>query len=241
MRLGDCNNCFYHKVCQARNSKNAIRRIIAGDGRVLIDPKEIKAEAVLHFDTFLNGQSINYKDASMEYLHEVVDYRCPAAADGDLVRPVQGEEIKKILFSMPTNKAPGPDGFTVKFYKASWPVVGKDFILAVQSFLYSFLPKSTNATLLSLISKSPEAERMTDCRPIACCNIVYKVISKILDRRLKATLPSAIKLNQCAFVKGRLLLENVLLATELVKDYHKPGISSRSDIKLDISMEFDTV
>lgn len=59
--------------------------------------------------------------------------------------------------------------------------------------------------------------------------------------RLKATLPSAIELNQCAFVKGRLLLENVLLATELVKDYHKQGISSRSAIKLDISKAFDTV
>lgn len=61
------------------------------------------------------------------------------------------------------------------------------------------------------------------------------MISKFLARRLKTTLTSAIEVNQCAFVKGRLLLENVLLATELVKDYHKPGISSRSATKIDIS------
>ena len=126
----------------------------------------------------------------------MVNYRCPAAAVDDLVKPVQDDEIKKILFYMPTNKAPSLDGFHWEFYKAVWHVVGMDFILSVQSFfLYSFLPKSTNPTLLSLIPKSLEAERMTNYRPIACCNIVYKVISKILARLLKGTLPSAVDLN----------------------------------------------
>lgn len=69
----------------------------------------------------------------------------------------------------------------------------------------------------------------------------YKVVSKIIAKRLKATLHEAIHLNQCVFVEGRLLLENVLLATELVKDYHKSSISSNSSIKLDISKAFDTV
>ena len=48
-------------------------------------------------------------------------------------------------------------------------------------------------------------------------------------------------MNQCVFLEGRLLLENVLLATELVKDYHKPLVSTRAAVKLDISKAFDTV
>ena len=103
------------------------------------------------------------------------------------------------------------------------------------------MPRSINATLLSLVPKTTEAERMQDFRPIACCNVLYKVISKILAKRLKATLPLAIDQNQCAFVKDKLLLENVLLATELVKDYHKLSVTSRSAVKLDISKAFDTV
>lgn len=71
--------------------------------------------------------------------------------------------------------------------------------------------------------------------------MIYKVISKILVTRLKSTLLKAIELNQCAFVEGRLLLDNVLLATELVKDYHKTSISAIAAIKLDISKAFDTV
>lgn len=159
----------------------------------------------------------------------------------NLVSPVQGEETKRILFSMPTNKAPGPDGFPVEFYKVAWSVVGKDFIVAVQSFLFGLLPRSTNASLLSLIPKTTEAERMTDYRYIVCCNVVYKVISKIIVRRLKDTLPAAIEINQCVFIKGRLLLESVLLATELVTDYHKPCVSSRSAVKIDISKTYDIV
>lgn len=54
-------------------------------------------------------------------------------------------------------------------------------------------------------------------------------------------LPDLIEPNQCDFVKGRLLLENVLLATELVKDYHKQSIQPRSILKLDISKAFDSV
>ena len=143
---------------------------------------------------------------------------------------------------MPTNKAPGPDGFPMEFYKAAWSIIGHDFVAAVQSFfLYIFLPRSVNATLLSLVPKTTTAERMADFRPIACCNVIYKVISRIIAKRLKATLSEAIELNQCAFVEGRLILENVLLATELVKDYRKDTVSTRAAIKLDIKKAFDSV
>lgn len=67
------------------------------------------------------------------------------------------------------------------------------------------------------------------------------MISKVLANRQKVLLPELIEPNQCAFVKGWLLLENVLLATELVKDYHKTLIMARSVLKLDISEYFDLV
>ncbi|KAJ4889497.1 Endonuclease/exonuclease/phosphatase protein [Raphanus sativus] len=85
--LGDGNNCFYHNVCKARNSKNTIRRIITSDGRILTDLNEIKAEAVKHFDTFLNEQPNNLVEVSQEYLQDVIDYRYPQEAAMELVSP----------------------------------------------------------------------------------------------------------------------------------------------------------
>ncbi|XP_013739311.1 uncharacterized protein LOC106442132 [Brassica napus] len=84
----------------------------------------------------------------------------------------------------------------------AWPVIAHDFTVAIQYvFRFGFLPKGVNSTILAL------------------------VVSKILANRLKVLLPRVITENQSAFIKGRLLLENVLLASELVKDYHKEAES----------------
>lgn len=112
----------------------------------------------------------------------------------------------------------------------------------MQSFFEKgFLPKGINSTIIALIPKKDEAVYMKDYRPISCWNVIYKVISKILANRLKKLLPGFISMNQSAFVKDRLLMENVLPESELVKSYHKESVSARCAIKIDISKAFDSV
>ena len=144
---------------------------------------------------------------------------------------------------MPNNKSTGPDGFPYEFFKTTWSVLAHDFTVAVQSVLkFGFLPKEVNSTILALIPKKKlDSLEMRDYRLIACCNILYKVVSKILANRLKELLPNIISENQFAFVKGRLLMENVLLASELIKDYHRDSVTPRCVMKIDISKAFDSV
>lgn len=230
--LGDRNSRFFHKVTQSRNVRNSIRKIASMDGRILTSPSEIKQEAAAPFQSLLNEPNPPSPEVPVN-LSELIDYRCSSEDAASLMKTVEAAEITEVLFSMPSNKALGPDGFPMEFYKAAWSIIGKDFITAVQSFfMFGFMPHSINATLLALIPKTTNAEKMTDFRLIACCKIIYKVIYKVIARRLKATLPEAIKLNQCAFVEGRLLLENVFLATEIVKDYHRLSVATRSAIKI---------
>lgn len=74
--------------------------------------------------------------------------------------------------------------------------------MAVQSFfIKGFLPKGLNSTILALIPKKEEARMMKDYRPISCCNVLYKVISKIIANGVKGILPKFITLNQSAFIK----------------------------------------
>ena len=171
-------------------------------------------------------------------LPEILTYRCPTR----FVALVSAEEIKSALHALPNDKVSGPDGFTKEFYISAWSIIGKEFIIAVKSFfLFGFLPTGTSTTILTLIPKMEEAQSMNDYRLIACWNLLYKVISKVFARLLKTILPDAIKPNQTAFIKGRLLLKNVLLALELVNEYQRTSNSNRATVKFDISKAFDIV
>ena len=115
MGLGDRNSRFFHKVAQSRNVRNTIRRIVTADGRILTSLPDIKSEAVSHFATFLNGSNSDLQGTSQEELRELLDYKCSFDDAALLMRPVSANEIKDTLFSMPANKAPGPDGFPMEF------------------------------------------------------------------------------------------------------------------------------
>lgn len=101
--------------------------------------------------------------------------------------------------------------------------------------------KEINATSISLLSKTQTAGKLTDYIPISCCNTLYKCVSKIFANRLSACLPSFISINQSAFVKGRRIADNLLLAYELVGNHHRSTISSRCALKVDLMKAFDSV
>ncbi|CAN1793302.1 Transposon TX1 uncharacterized 149 kDa protein, partial [Linum perenne] len=87
----------------------------------------------------------------------------------------------------------------------------------------------------------PVIDVMKSFRPIACCNVLYKGISKLLANKMSEVLPSVISRNQSAFVKGRLMGDNIMLAHELVKGYNRARISPRATVKIDLMKAFDSV
>lgn len=121
---------------------------------MITDPGLIKTEAACYFQSFLQKVLDGFVGVEMEELSSLIEHRCSIEDAAMLVKPVQAAEIKELLFSMPSNKALGPDGYQMEFYTASWPIIGSDFVTAVQSFfLYGFLPNSISATLIALVPK----------------------------------------------------------------------------------------
>lgn len=106
------------------------------------------------------------------------------------------EEIKKVIFATNKQKALGPDGFFAGFYQKAWSIVGKDVSNAVlEIFLTGKLLKRVNANILTLVPHKKNPATMGDYRPISCCNIIYKCITKILANRLLPGLDDIISSN----------------------------------------------
>ena len=122
---------------------------------------------------------------------------------------------------MGPTKAPGPDDMNAFFYQKFWHIVGDDVIAAILDFLNNgtMLPK-INYTHIVLIPKIKTLKRISDYRPISLCNVIYKIISKVLANRLKLILPHMISSNQSSFVLGRLITDNVLVAYETLHSMH---------------------
>ena len=98
-------------------------------------------------------------------------------------------------------------------------------------------------THICLIPKVKSPQKVTEFRPISLCNVVYRLISKILANRLKRVLDVVIDELQSAFVPGRLITDNVLVAFETMHciDQRKKGKKALTAIKLDMSKAYDKV
>lgn len=112
-------------------------------------------------------------------------------------------------------KAPSPDGIPPLFFQHFWSIVGSVVTKIVLDFLnFGITLPKFNETHIVLIPKTNNPKKVTEYRPISLCNVIYKLASKTLANRLKKILPSIISDTQSAFVNGRLITYNVLVAFE---------------------------
>lgn len=142
------------------------------------------------------------------------------------------------------DKAPGPDGMNAIFYKKHWGIIGADVtevVLHVLNFGGSI--REVNETFITLVPKIKDARCVKDYRPIALCNVIYKLIAKVLATRLSSVLNSVIEDHQGAFLKGRQIYYNIIVAHEILDTLRKKRIGKYGSmvLKLDMSKAFDRI
>ncbi|PKU70563.1 Putative ribonuclease H protein [Dendrobium catenatum] len=159
-----------------------------------------------------------------------------------IISPVLDEEVKKIVFSGNSNSAPGPDGFNFFFYKSTWHIIGSWVCKAVSSFFNKcYKPNGVKATALAIIPKHKNAADISDYRPIALCNVLYKIMAKVLAERMKPFMNLIVLDNQAGFVKKRVSTDNILLANDILSYAAKKSACNYFCAKLDIKKAFDSV
>ncbi|XP_042988698.1 uncharacterized protein LOC122316231 [Carya illinoinensis] len=148
----------------------------------------------------------------------------------ELLKDFTSEEVKAALNQMHPTKSPGPDGNEVTS-------------AVLQALITSTIPSSLNLTFITLISKKCKPKMISKFRPISLCNVVYKLISKVLANRLKQVLDVVISTSQCAFVPSRIISDNILIAYEVMHylRQRRKGKEGYMSIKLDMRKAYDRV
>ncbi|KAA3475195.1 reverse transcriptase [Gossypium australe] len=157
---------------------------------------------------------------------------------------VREEEVRIALKGMRPTMAPGPDGFPAMFFQKYWHIVGKEVLRYYLGVLNKGLEvDSANTTNIVLIPKIPKPTSLVNFRPISLCTVLYKIVAKTIANRLQDVMGTCIDEVQSAFVPGRLISDNILLANEILHTYRqkRTGKKGYIAVKLDMSKAYDRV
>jgi hypothetical protein len=240
LQKGDRNTKFFHASASQRRRGNRIAGLQDAVGRECNTQEEIEEAFVSYYQSLFQSGGVRQAEQCTAAIHETVTANM---RDG-LLAEFTREEIHEALKSMPQQKAPGSDGYTADFYQFHWDTVGGEVCDAALQFFNSIkMEGNLNATNIVLIPKKSNPCSVTDFRPISLCNVLYKIISKVLANRLKGVLPHVISQSQSAFISGRLITDNIIAAYETMHTMHtrmwsKVGFMG---IKLDMSKAYDRV
>ncbi|XP_019168526.1 PREDICTED: uncharacterized protein LOC109164444 [Ipomoea nil] len=210
LRNADANTRFYYRYASHRKKKNTLTTLMndAGDW---VEGDAMTQVILQYFDNIF----CTSHPESGDVIFEGVTPQVTQSHNESLIHPFEREEVKNALFSMFPDKAPSPDGMNPGFYQHFWDVVGRDvsdFVvdcLDAQSF-----PPGLNETDVVLIPKKETPEFVSDLRPIALSNVIYRIMAKMMANRMKPLMDEVISESQSAFIPDRLITDNILIAAE---------------------------
>lgn len=237
LREGDQNSKFFHNFASGRRRNNLLKGLKDRNGASRENNEDMQDIIVDYFSELFQA-SPNAEGLSHRECVQMVSEQ----QNSELSMPITSEEVKCAVDSMHPAKSPGCDGLNPGFYQAYWTIVGRDVVEFCQHFFNTGeLPAGVNNTLVCLIPKVKSPRKMTDLRPISLCNVLFRILSKVMANRLKSCLPGLISDKQSAFVEGRLLTDNALIAFE-INHYFKrrtQGVNGVAGLKIDVSKAYD--
>ena len=240
LEVGDRNTKFFHHYANQRKRTNVIKGL-RDEANVWWDTEQqVEDIAMKYFQNIFTTSSPTRIEETVAAVNHVVSDEI----NQQLLLPYTSEEVRVALFQMHPSKAPGSDGMSSFFFQKYWHIMGSSVSTAVLSVLNSGkLLRKINLTYIALIQKKKSPEKMSDYRPISLCNVIYKIISKVIANRLKTVLSLIISDSQSAFVPGRLITDNVAVAFEILHKMKakRKGKQGEMAVKLDMSKAYDCV
>ena len=218
-----------------RHRLNSIRRLRIGD-RVLSDQAAVGQAFAEHFRDFYRRGPTNWwrwlaTEASVLDLSQ----------QQQLFLPFSKDEVKAALQGLNNEGAPEPDDIPMFFYKDCWDTVRHEVMAALEDFRAGRCQMDRlNKAYIVLLPKVQGAKQIGDFRPISLSNSSYLIFPKVLANRLRGVLSSLISSFQSAFIPGRQMANNIVLAEEILATWHRDGTTGFM-WKVDFVKAYDSI
>lgn len=175
------------------------------------DHADFERELLAHFK-FVHQEPQVKKQSTISKILQHVPKIITEEHNQLLLRPITPLEVESALAQLKDGKPVGPDGFTSNFFHHFWDLIKLEVWKVVEeSRTMHWLLPSLNATFMALIPKEEQQNTLEKFRPIALCNVIYKIILKVITNRLKPLLPILILQKQSRYVEGRQILDGIIL------------------------------
>jgi hypothetical protein len=235
---GDNNTELFHRIANGKKRKNLIFNL-EHEGNILEKDKDILTHATNYYrELFGPSKSpVFHLDPNCWGPEEKVTQE----ENEKLVSPFTMEELRVAVFSLEKNTAPGPDHMPVEFYQSGWEIVKQDLLdMLIEFGVHKLNVGRLNYGVVTLIPKLKEACKIQQYRPICLLNVSFKIITKILMMRLEGCMSKIINKCQTTFIKGRNIMDGVMILHEIVHDVKvrkKDGVI----LKLDFEKAYDKI
>lgn len=195
---GDRNTKFFHRTATVRRNKNRIISLIDERGYEVRSSYDIAGMVKRYF-----GQMFKAKVYEWSHVVSFIQENVTVDMNARLTAPFTEAEVKAAVFGMHPDKSLGLDGMNPHFFQEYWDIIGQSVTEACLHWIQNgTIPKEVNETLIILIPKKKSPKKLDEYRPISLCNVLYKILSKMLASRLKCILPRIILNNRVLLLGG---------------------------------------
>ncbi|GJT43273.1 putative RNA-directed DNA polymerase, eukaryota [Tanacetum coccineum] len=206
------------------------------DGVWCEDPKKIKMEMARHYKALFMNRTKVQPIFCCERIGKITKEEAR-----DLEKDFNKNEVLEAIRGCGGDKAPGPDGFNFKFIRKFWNVIKPDLLEAVRWFWDRMeILRGCNSSFISIIPKVADPIGLGDFRSISLIGCYYKIIAKMLAERIKKVVGTLVGDVQNAFIKGRYILDEVLIANETM-EFLKKKKEKGLIFKVDFAKAYDNI
>lgn len=238
LQAGDANTKFFHQFANGRRRKGTIVQLETEQG-LISEFQDIMNHVVIYYKNLFGPVEPRSISMSSNFLSENRKVK-----EGDkraLTLPFSEREIMKAMMEMKKDAAPSPNGFGAIFFHKFWDLIKGRYLAMFGDFYKGDLDiRRLNYGAITLVPKVLDANTIKQYRPICLLNVDYKGFTRVLTERLTPVAREVIGENQTGFIKGRNILEGVIILHEV---FHELSRSKGKGmiLKIDFEKAYDRV